>query len=84
MNNIKLTKASYVSEYTVNLEFSTNEKMTVNLQRFIEKPEFSGLKNQEIFKDFKIEDGNLVWKNGAHFAADFLYGLPNETELSCS
>lgn len=84
MNNIKLTKASYVFEYTVNLVFSTNEKMTVNLQRFIEKPEFSALKGQEVFKDFRIEDGNLVWENGAHFAAEFLYGLPNETELSCS
>ena len=83
MNNIRLTKANYLKDYEIQLYFATNERMTVDLEHFLNKEKFSDLKDKDIFKNFKIEDGNLVWENGAHFSATFLYSRPSEDELSC-
>lgn len=83
MDRIKLTKAKYDTNYQLDLVFNTNEKMTVNLERFLDKNEFLALQDKDIFKQFRIYDGNLEWDNGAEFSADFLYNLPNEAGLSC-
>lgn len=83
MSNIKVRNANYLKNYEIQLHFATNERMTVDLEHFLSKDQFSDLKDKEVFKNFKIEDGNLVWENGAEFSANFLYSRPSEDELSC-
>jgi hypothetical protein len=61
---ISVITANYISGYLIEIGFNDNTVKTVDFSRFLEKhvhPQFKKYKNPEIFKQFKIETGNLIW-----------------------
>ena len=61
---ISVITANYISGYLIEIGFNDNTVKTVDFGHFLEKhvhPQFKKYKNPEIFKQFKIETGNLIW-----------------------
>ena len=50
MSNIKVRNANYLKDYEIQLHFATNERMTVDLEHFLSKDQFSDLKDKEVFQ----------------------------------
>ena len=61
---IRLVNASYMGDYTVELQFDDKVVQQIDFGHFLKKhshPQFDKYKNKTNFKKFKIECGNLVW-----------------------
>ena len=80
MNTIWITRATYVSDYKIFLEFNDGASGEVDLGSQLQEPIFQPLQKEEYFKSFKLGDWTVEWENGADFAPEFLYGLVGKTE----
>ena len=61
---IQVEKARYIDGYKIEIEFNDHSVKTVDFGNFLEKrphPQHDKYKDIELFKQFKIEAGNLVW-----------------------
>ena len=61
---IQVKKAHYVDGYKIEIEFNDLTVKTVDFGNFLAKhshPQYDIYKDSELFKQFKIEAGNLVW-----------------------
>ena len=67
-----ITKANYIQEYKIELEFNNNQKGIVDLKNYLDKKIFQSLKNIENFKNFKLNSWTIEWENGADFSPEFL------------
>jgi len=64
METITVTKANYLKDYTIELVFSDNTSQNVDFSIFFSThshPQYNKYKDIKKFKDFNIEDGNVVW-----------------------
>jgi hypothetical protein len=64
MKAIQVEKARYISGYKVEIEFNDKTTKTVDFGIFLEKhphPQHDKYKDTNLFKQFKIEAGNIVW-----------------------
>jgi hypothetical protein len=62
--DIKIDHASFVEGYKLSVTFNTGEIKIVDFGNFITENKFPFLtkyKEQKYFKNFKIEEGNIVW-----------------------
>ena len=78
MENIWITKATYIQDYQLELEFNDGSSGIVDLINELNKPIFQPLKNINYFKSFKLNSWTLSWDNGADFAPEFLYERTNK------
>ncbi|HEY3371476.1 MAG TPA: DUF2442 domain-containing protein [Prolixibacteraceae bacterium] len=61
---VQVTNAIYIDGYKVEIWFSDKTFKTIDFGDFLEKhphPQHNKYKDTELFKQFKIEGGNLVW-----------------------
>jgi hypothetical protein len=61
---IQVEKAHYVEGYKIEIEFTDHNIKTVDFGNFLAKhahPQYDKYKDIDLFKQFKIEAGNLVW-----------------------
>lgn len=61
---IEITQADYLSGYRLRLKFSDCKEQISDFEPFLRKsrhPEIRKYLNLELFKQFKIEYGDLVW-----------------------
>jgi Protein of unknown function (DUF2442) len=72
MSLIWITKANYIQEYKIELEFNNNQKGIVDFKNHLDKKIFQSLKDIENFKNFKLNSWTLEWENGADFSPEFL------------
>ena len=72
MSLIWITNASYLTDYKIEIEFSTNKKGVVNLEQHVDTKIFFPLKDKSFFKNFKLNCWTIEWENGADFSAKFL------------
>jgi len=70
---IKVIKASYVSDYNLDITFNTGEKKRVDLEGQLWGEVFEPLKDRTFFSRFFVNDFTIEWPNGADFAPEFLY-----------
>lgn len=72
--------ASVCGAYSVRLEFDDGVRKQVNLRRFLWGPVFLPLLDPLEFARVRVdpEAGTIVWPNGADFAPETLYLLPDE------
>lgn len=66
MNDLSIVKASYLSEYKIELEFSDGKSQTVDFGPFLNSSRHSEIKRYldlETFKGFQIVDGDLDWND---------------------
>jgi len=87
---IKIVEAKYMTEYKVELIFSTHEKGIVDFSYLISKETelTKPLKDDAFFKNFFIELGAIGWQNGLELSPKSLYqklskeNVLNEVEIS--
>ena len=61
-----VVNAKYIRDYALYVEFSNGEKKEVNFGDFLKKaihPSIKKYLDTNIFKQFKIKNGNLNWNN---------------------
>ena len=60
----KITQAKFAGDYSVLLTFSDETVKKVNFSSFLKKSQHPAIRSyldEQKFKNFKIEDGNIVW-----------------------
>lgn len=72
MSLIWITKANYLNEYKIELEFNNLKKGVVNLKPYLDKKIYEPLKNLSTFKKFQLNSWTIEWENGADFSPEFL------------
>ena len=63
-NKITIESAQYISGYKLEIKFSNNTVNIVDFELFLlnnPHPQWNTYKKIENFKQFKIENGNVVW-----------------------
>ena len=74
---MKLTSATYLNNYSVELFFSDGERRTVDFKSFLStasNPMTKAFLDLSKFKNFEVTHGYLSWNNGEmDFSADSLY-----------
>ncbi len=82
MKNLWVTKAVYVKDFELSLEFNNGTKGIVDLKDRLNKPIFKPLQSKEYFSNFKLGSWTVEWENGADFAPEFLYEQIRRAELA--
>ncbi len=82
MKFIKVTKAKYMREYILYLEFSDGLGGSIDLSKEIYGEVFEPLKDPEYFKKFNLDNWTITWDCGADFAPEFLYQLALKQNVS--
>ena len=61
----KIKSAEVIENYTLLVYFSNHQKRKYNIQKLLEKPMFSPLKNHGFFKNFQIDPSGsgIVWND---------------------
>lgn len=77
MSLVWITKANYIQEYKIEIEFNNSKKGIVDFKDHLNKKIFEPLKNIEKFKNFKLNSWTLEWENGADFSPEFLLEILN-------
>lgn len=72
LNEVK--KIEYQGGYSYRVEFDDGLHATVDFAEFLgHGPIFEELRDQEIFREARIEGGTIAWPNGADIAPETLY-----------
>lgn len=74
---LEIIRAEYVGDYKLHLWFNNQEEKVVDLEDSLRGPVFLPLKEKSFFADFQIKFNTVEWKNGADFAPEYLYELPD-------
>lgn len=83
MELLHVTKAEYIQDFKIYLEFNNGEKGIANLEGKLRGPVFEPHKNVDFFKDFYLETWTITWKNNTDLAPEFLLDLVlEERELA--
>ena len=73
----EVTKAEYVNNYKVRLWFNDHVTKVVDLLPSLKGAVFEPLRDLNYFKRFTVKYNTLEWENGADFAPEYLYALPD-------
>ena len=79
---LEVTKAEYLGGYRVKLWFNNDVIKCVDLKDSLVGLVFEPLKNVDYFKSFSVKFNTIEWSNGADFAPEYLYELPEVPPLS--
>ncbi|MFQ5675390.1 MAG: DUF2442 domain-containing protein [bacterium] len=63
---IEITQADHLSDYRIRLKFSDCHEQTIDFEPFLRRsrhPEIRKYLDPELFKQFKIEYGDLIWND---------------------
>jgi hypothetical protein len=72
----EVTRAEYVDGFRIKLWFNNNVVKTVDLRSSLNGIVFEPLKDLEFFKRFSVKYNTIEWENGADFAPEYLFALP--------
>ena len=75
MSLLWITKAEYINDFKLNIQFNNNENGIIDLENNLDKKIFEPLKDKTFFKNFKLNNWTIEWENGADFSPEFLYGI---------
>lgn len=73
----EVVKAEYVDGYRVKLWFNNNVTKVVDLKPSLKGEVFEPLKDVDFFKRFTVKYNTIEWENGADFAPEYLFDLPD-------
>jgi len=77
---IQVTKAEYLGDLRIRLEFSDGASGIADFQGRLDGPIFRPLNDPDTFSRFELTDHTLQWSNGADFAPEYLRELITDTE----
>jgi hypothetical protein len=72
---VHVTKAEYVEDFKIYLEFNNGEKGIANLEGRLRGPVFEPHNDLEFFKNFKLNPPTIEWANNTDLAPEFLLDL---------
>jgi hypothetical protein len=72
----EVTRAEYVDGFRIKLWLNNNVVKTVDLRSSLNGLIFEPLKDLEFFKRFSVKYNTIEWENGADFAPEYLFALP--------
>ena len=75
MSLLWITKAEYINDFKLSIQFNNNENGIIDLENNLDKKIFEPLKDKTFFKNFKLNNWTIEWENGADFSPEFLYGI---------
>lgn len=77
---LHILSAEVVGDHILRLEFDDHTAKTVNCRPLLDGPVFEPLQEPAYFARVVVDPvcGTVVWPNGADFAPEALYELPNE------
>lgn len=77
---LHILEAEIVGDHRLRLEFDDRTCKTVDLAPLLDGPIFEPLRDPGYFARAVVDPvcGTVVWPNGADFAPEALYVLPNE------
>ncbi len=77
---LHIVSAEVTGDHHLRLEFDDHTEKTVDLSPLLEGPVFEPLRDPEYFARVVVDPvcGTVVWPNGADFAPEALYDLPDE------
>lgn len=86
---IRVRSVKPIEDYMVKIEFSNNERRTIDLESYLSGPIFDSIRNdREIFNGVKVDNvaGTIYWSNGADIDPDVLFGsqIPHWAESKVS
>ena len=64
IQTISVIEVNYVNGFSLEIVFNDNKKRVVDFSGFLQKhnhPQYNKYKQEENFRKFKIENGNVVW-----------------------
>ena len=73
----EVVKAEYVDGYRVKLWFNNNVTKVVDLKPSLKGEVFEQIKDIDFFKRFTVKYNTIEWENGADFAPEYLFDLPD-------
>jgi hypothetical protein len=79
MGLIRIVKAKPLDGFKAEFTLTTGEVVERDLKPFLNGPIFDRIRNDERqFRQLRVEDGTVVWPNGADLCPDLLIwgGLP--------
>jgi hypothetical protein len=77
---LHILSAEVVGDHLLRLEFDDHTSKTVNCRTLLHGPIFEPLQDAAYFARVVVDPicGTVVWPNGADFAPEALYELPDE------
>ena len=84
---IRIAKARPLQSFEVELTLTTGDVIQRDLEPFLRGPVFDAIRNDERqFRLLRVEDGTVVWPNGADLCPDVLIwgGVPPADVSSCA
>jgi len=75
---ISVTKAEYIKDYFIMLNFDNGEKGIVDLKSTIfndKRKIFKPLRNVDFFKNFSLDSWTINWENELDLSPEYLYEL---------
>jgi hypothetical protein len=76
---IKVVNATYIDNFSINLEFNDGLKGVVDLKNELWGDVFTPLNDKSLFKQFTLIYGVLSWPNGADLAPEYLHEIIRAT-----
>jgi len=73
-----VTQAKYLKNYQIEIAFDDNLSGVIDLKNVVENDHreiFQELKDQQKFRQIKLEMDTIVWNNGLDLAPEFLHEL---------
>ncbi len=65
-NSLHVINARYVSDYTLEVEFSDGTSQVINFEQFLKISSHNNTRhylNKDVFQEFTVENGQLFWGN---------------------
>ncbi len=73
---LKIKNFTILADFKINITFSTNETLLVDLKNELYGEIFNPLKNPIFFNKAYLSETNVIeWPNEADFAPEFLYKI---------
>jgi hypothetical protein len=76
-NMIRATFVEPAGSFKLLVGFSDGSRGVVDLASHLDGPIFEALRDSSFFAQAKLEEGTVVWPNGADFAPELLHALAN-------
>ena len=81
---LRILEAEVCGPHSLHLVFNDGTRKRVNVLPLLEGPIFEPLRDPAYFARVTLDpvSGTVVWPNGADFAPEALYELPEETPVA--
>ena len=80
---LKVTDATYVSDYILRLTFNNGEVRLCDFLPLAQKGICTKLQDMDYFKSFRLDPFTVDWNNEIGFAPEFLYEISGFLETNC-